>query len=69
MKYCRDKAKRQPRKKYEKKDTVKPRSDEPDNADIQIVEKREEPLLRSRATESEDHAIWHMKKQMFCMSA
>ena len=31
-------------------------------ADIQIVEKREAPLLGSKVTESEDLAIWHKKE-------
>ena len=35
-------------------------------ADIQIVEKREAPLLGSRVTESEDHAQWHEKKIKLC---
>ena len=30
--------------------------------DIQIVEKREAPLLGNRVTESEDHAKWLQKK-------
>ena len=35
-------------------------------ADIQIVEKREAPLLGSRVAESEDHAQWHEKKIKLC---
>ena len=35
-------------------------------ADIQIVEKREAPLLGSRVSESEDHAQWHEKKIKLC---
>ena len=34
--------------------------------DIQIVEKREAPLLGSRVTESEDHAQWHEKRIKLC---
>ena len=33
-------------------------------SDIQIVEKREAPLLGSRVTESEDHAIWLWNNEM-----